>query len=132
MLKTFQKGNETCLQFKVHSMESGACSTAHRSNRPGHSDSLVLRQVSGWTTFIRIWCVTFENFSSLYMNFQTGKLKTAHSHMMPPLLHLSNICCKCFLYRRSRDSQIMLLKHATKMLYNCQFNNLNLYVKSLN
>ena len=42
MLKKFQKGNETCLQFKVHSMESGACSTAHRSNRPGHSDSLVL------------------------------------------------------------------------------------------
>jgi len=33
---------------------SGACSTAHRSNRPDHWDGAYVRQVSCWTTYIVI------------------------------------------------------------------------------
>jgi len=36
---------------------------------------------------------------------ETKDLKTAHGHMMPPTLHLSDIRCKCFPYRRCHGKQ---------------------------
>jgi len=40
-----------------------------------------------------------------HVPIQTTELKTAHSHMMPPLLHLSDIRFKCFPCRRCRGKQ---------------------------
>jgi len=36
---------------------------------------------------------------STNVNNETKELKTAHGHMMPPPLHLSDVCCKCFPFR---------------------------------
>jgi len=42
------------------------------------------------------------------VNNLARQLKTARGHMMPPPLHLFNIRCKCFMYRRTRYYNIKL------------------------
>ena len=71
----------------------------------------------------------------------TRGLKTECSHMMPPLVHLSHICCNWFLYWRSCSKQIALLKWTTgqmkvsvghwKILKNCLVNESEIALKSV-
>jgi len=43
--------------------------------------------------------------SRKFLIILTRDLKTLRGHMMPPPLHLSDIRCKCFQYRRCHGKQ---------------------------